>query len=870
MISKLPRSTEVFRESDLTRSPDGNTESKVALATFSVAHYVNHRTIRLNNETRGYVFAFIGDEQANPHFMRYSGLTGGCINAMQINNFIKSAIDGTPFIDRLRLYSQETNWSNAEVVARGCMTNFGEDGFLRPGFSYSDAIDYLHSKGIECMETNQETENILSLDWRAKFASSMIPRGMEFNEDFIRSLTEEIQGEIFKKFVNEVKKDKQIASVDRLEVAMTARKDVMSKSRSKLNHEQYWTTFLNGLGAVDESSMTRLKEFHGSVAKQIEQVITQIIDFAKESYLYNKRFSQELHNQPKAVDSIVDDFAVEAQNFANALALSAAFSAASVAFVLYDLRRDNRTNVAEIFGAVIAGLNILLSFGTMTNIGRYKIRNEEARILFFDKRFLSVKMAAFSAMENTSMKRVPGKDNPFLAELESKKQRFVQDVIYYNMEYPDEFLDDYSTLREQINQPSAVKHFQKLLSTYYIVDVYHINSYVQEDLVSLYISCDELLRMLTSDTVRTRHGDKASHLFDRIMEFSPRLEKSLQRGHIYWGFLKQRKICHWDIFIIFRYFWSLICCSTAGFTVPLSSIENETYGIIREARVVYDVHQGGNLKREIRDLEYLYWATRESDIASIIFVSATLGFFVSIIFLISRIIMAVGGPSTIVGSFTVEDFGVWATLASSVGAILAAFHFCRKFFILLGLWCTLGGKVRAAKDVIPRRALGRIKGVTFIQLLLTLARLAAALGASVALPWSAAQNTFPDYVGTDEAIPMWIALGAFAAAVGSTILFLLVEFVIRYNLSPQLGEYICEAFREEINSLYQVLAVPENSIQPKQVQQQETWDYVARDFLHTYRFDTVFAADRFGSILQYIQAGMKQHRSKKGKKRNSA
>lgn len=870
MISKLPRTTEVFREGDLTRSPDGNTESKVALATFPVAHYVNHRAIRLNNETRGYVFAFIGDEQSIPHFMRYSGLTGGCINAMQFNNFVKSAIDGTPFIDRLRSYSQETNWSNAEVVARGCMTNFGEDGFLRPGFSYADAIDYLHSKVIECVVTKQETDNILSQDWKAKFASSMIPRGMELNEDFIGALTEETQTAIFKKLVKEMKIDRGISSRDRLEVAMSARKDVMSKFRSKLNHERYWTEFFDGLGAVDESSMTRLKTFHGSVAMKTEQVVTQIIDFAKESYLYNKRYSQELHNQPKPVDSIVDDFSVEAQNFANALALSAAFSAASVAFVLYDIRRDSSSNVAAIFGAVIAGLNILLSFGTMANIGRYKIRNEEARILFFDHLFSGVKKAAFSAMDNISMKRVPRKENPFLSDLESKKQRFVQDVIYYNMADPDEFLDDYSTLREQVNQPAAIKHFQKLLSTYYIADVYQVNSYIQEDLVSLYKSCDELLTMLTSGTVRTRHGDKASHLFDRIMEFSPRLEKSLQRGHIYWGFLKQRKICHWDMFLIFRYLWSLICCSTSGFTMPLSSIENETYGIIREARIVYDSHQGIVLKREIRDLEYLYWATRESDIASIIFVSASLNFFVSIIFLISWIVSSVGGRSTVAGSITVEDVGIWATLASSVGAVLAAFHFFRKFFILLGLWRTLGGKVREAKDMIARRALGRIKGVTFIQLLLTFARLGAALGAAVALPWSAAQNSFPNKIGTDESIPLWIALGAFAAAVGSTIFFFLVEFVVRYNLSPQLGEYVCEAFREEINSLYQVLSVPENSIEPKQVQKQRTWEYVARDFLHTYRFDTVFAADRFGAILQYIQAGMKQCKSTKGRKRNSA
>jgi hypothetical protein len=39
-----------------------------------------------------------------------------------------------------------------------------------------------------------------------------------------------------------------------------------------------------------------------------------------------------------------------------------------------------------------------------------------------------------------------------------------------------------------------------------------------------------------------------------------------------------------------------------------------------------------------------------------------------------------------------------------------------------------------------------------------------------------------------------------------------------------------------------------------------SWEYTARMFLHQYRFDAVFAADRFGSILQYIQSGMEDYK----------
>ena len=325
VISRWPNTTEVFREGDLTRSPDGFSESKVAIATFPVAHYVNFRSVRLNDEYRGYIFAFIGDEQSTPHFMRYSGLTGAGINCMQLSNFIKGALDGTPFYDRVRLYSQETNWSNREVVARGTMTQFGQDAFLRPGFTYKHGIDYLYSKVVEWIETKQpplssSMPSILSEDWLTIFSASMIPRGMELNEDFVNAVLDEISGLIFNKFMEGIKGDKRLPSPERLEVALLARSESMSRQRHSDEHtkgEDYWSEFLRGLGAIDDESLKRLKTYHCQIATHLEKLVRQIVDWARQNHLYNLRVSQELWNQPKPVDSIVDDFAVEAQNFAN-------------------------------------------------------------------------------------------------------------------------------------------------------------------------------------------------------------------------------------------------------------------------------------------------------------------------------------------------------------------------------------------------------------------------------------------------------------------------------------------------------------------------------------------------------------------------
>jgi hypothetical protein len=69
-VVKLPPSIFVSRVSDCARAPDGYSESQVALATFPVAHFVSHRTLRINsfvNEEKdeGFVTAFVGDAQAS-------------------------------------------------------------------------------------------------------------------------------------------------------------------------------------------------------------------------------------------------------------------------------------------------------------------------------------------------------------------------------------------------------------------------------------------------------------------------------------------------------------------------------------------------------------------------------------------------------------------------------------------------------------------------------------------------------------------------------------------------------------------------------------------------------------------------------------
>jgi len=229
-------------------------------------------------------------------------------------------------------------------------------------------------------------------------------------------------------------------------------------------------------------------------------------------------------------------------------------------------------------------------------------------------------------------------------------------------------------------------------------------------------------------------------------------------------------------------------------------------------------------------------------------------FFASVIFTIARI-----------GSFEVViNVAFYATLASAYGASLAVFHLIKKTKILVNLQATLGQKAKNSTSSDSAENIRRVRGITWTQIFLTVLRILAALAAAIALPWAVYDRQIFLNSGkpmmsvslVDASPSLWIAFGAVSGAIGATTFFFIIEYVIRYNLDPNLGPYICESFRDDIEVMFKILSLPINDIDAKQVQDRETWEYVAREFLHKYRFDTVFAADRFGAIFQYIQSGM--------------
>lgn len=537
---------------------------------------------------------------------------------MSFNSFLGKAVEGVDFDTRFREYSEETNWSNGEVVQRGTGSNYGQDGFLRPGFPYREGIDYLHSKVIEYRETGQNVDDILSRDWKNKFAAALIPRGVEHNDVFTIALRNKWHDEVFKRFMEDIEKETFSDSAKE-----QIRAAGVSRSVGDLSIRDFWSV----IDTIAES-FDVLKEEHAFICKRVDMICDQLIEFAQGASSRDERVSSELKHQYKPVDSIVDDFAVEAQNFANSLVQSSAFGAGAIAINLLD------TTIGSVVAALVGALNIIIAFGTMTNISRYRNRNEEARLHFADNVLAEVEKSVFSLLPDEKKFEARLDANPYYRQLEKAATIMLDHMKYYDIANKDEFELEYNALKKARFSVAAVATFDSIVVKKFLPDTFHVNSYVQEQLVNIHRVCNEIMKF-----EKTAHygAEEAEKLYTNMIKFKPRLENSLQRGAIRWGFLKRRKFAHWDITICFRYFLGLFFRKNVVREVGCAPIQVETARLAYALQNISKMNGGGFFSREVIELNTAYWATRESEIASLVFVSAFFVFIASIIFTIGRI-----------------------------------------------------------------------------------------------------------------------------------------------------------------------------------------------------------------------------------------
>merc|ERR1712115_261461 len=185
-------------------------------------------------------------------------------------------------------------------------------------------------------------------------------------------------------------------------------------------------------------------------------------------------------------------------------------------------------------------------------------------------------------------------------------------------------------------------------------------------------------------------------------------------------------------------------------------------------------------------------------------------------------------------------------------------------------------------------AIGTMRWAAWFQIVLTLIRLGGTVASAIALPWVDWLSLMwfegpPRVVLGDDGdfrskfVPFFLAVAGVVGALISSIGFVMVEFLLRYNLDPKLGKVVYDSFFDEINALYNtelsglhqlhlggntrsdsrrlLTAKANNTLHHAEASiEAQAWEIAARRFVSSeyYRFDTVFASDRFGSIFQYI------------------
>jgi hypothetical protein len=690
--------------------------------------------------------------------MRYSGLTGACINVMSFNNMIGLALQGVPFEYRVQRYAFETNWSNGEVVQRGTGANYG-DGFLRPGFPYRELVNYLYARVSEHRDIGADMDAILTRDWKIKVAASIVPRGMETDGRFYEALLEELRVVLWQKYEDEVKREMGVKDLSP-EVA-----SIVSFNMDVIAEKTDSAMVSHGQGSV---------ETVGKLIKSVLLALRQTIDYSVELRADNARLPSELYNQSTPIDSIVDDFAVEAQNFANALTQSAALTSGTVALTLLEGR-------AGLIGSALLGAwNIGVSFNSMTNVSRYKNRNEEARRKLFDHKYNRVMKSVFSLMTRDQRNLFSGpKQNPFLVSLDHYAAIFVDLAKYYNMPAADvaSFENAYKDYQQSNRDQASTVSFMHLLVTVFIAGTFHESSYLQEALVNLYRELNDMLDLVREAPSNGLVG--AVDAYRQLLAFQPILEASIQRGPITAGFLRS---CAWHQTVIpVSMKFILSPCFGKAFT------SGKTLAVLNAVKSLRttDATVEKTLSRPIRDLTELYHATRESETSSMMILSAYITFILSVCFSIIRII-EISGPrvgymSTLDWIDTLLSIANWASLGTLLGAYIAVFHFYRKLKHLFGL----------VGHLLPRRSDPRIRTaitVTRTQEFITIIRFLSVLAASAAITFAIVLQTAS--LSVNREIAAYIALGAVGTAVASGLLFVFFEFFVRYNLEPRLGRAV--------------------------------------------------------------------------------
>lgn len=406
----------------------------------------------------------------------------------------------------------------------------------------------------------------------------------------------------------------------------------------------------------------------------------------------------------------------------------------------------------------------------MANVSRYRNRNEEARVIFFDEKLPRIMRGVFSLM-SAEQRRDVDIPNPFVADLDRRFVTFFQKARYYGLQPTafDEFRLEYQNLMSTLHSKRSVRHFIRRLLTHFVVDIFQTNPYLQDELVEMYKILNEMLHLMEQkESVGKVPG--AFELYQELLAFQPRLEGSLQRGTIRFGFLKSRPWHQWSLFVAIRYWLSGV-----GLWKTLST---ETRRVLRKLEAISKEGEEIFLRREVRDFQELYAAGRESETTSLLFSSATIVFYGSSVFTLFRLLSAFAPyneDDELEWEFiqVLLEISGYSTIFSILGATLATFNQWRKIVILGGLRRRLGRS----------RRIQLIRFLTIAQQLLSILRILIAFAGAVSLVWALYLEVSAPNAEDPRMAPLYIALAAVVVGLITVVFFFVIELAVGYGVS---------------------------------------------------------------------------------------
>jgi ASC-1-like (ASCH) protein len=753
--------------------------------------------------------------------MSHSELTECAINAMAFNNFIGGIREGVTLTARLRQYACEIDWSHGEAT-RAMANKFGDVAFLSGGFTYEKFIDYLFSRFEECSESSQDSSQLLSDDWKLLFSAALIPRGMELNSTFAAALRVRLHEAIFDKFVKEIRKNGLLRGNE--DVLLERKDETMNDFHCT---DTYWSKFIKGL-RIDQKTKDRIRSSYELTLVTLHKTCQEIMDFAAEGHIYNRRLPLVLQRPTMLIDSQVESFSFREQSFIHALNFAAAFGSGILVF------RLTNGKFADIVTVILGICNVLIAFATMTNISRYETHEEESGVVDVRELFSHLKKAVFSMMDSTAQNALSPAENPLLQSLEKCVRTFQRKARYHRVGETMEFNEAYEKLLANYLDVKKLASFRETIARELIADTFYINSHMQEALVDVYRTVDEIEFYLTHFKELEGYRLAAKEFLARLFVLEGRFEESLQQGQVWHRFLD-------SIICMFLY---KVCCWSPSFGSKSSTMERDAAYLVDELRQFSIRFKQQVFRRELQNSMIIHRTTRQRAMASLIFVLACLIFMASLIFTIVRFCFVRG----------LDHVAFLCAATSSAGALLAILYLIQQFHHVSKLLLILRGKGR---NVMMQqndhfRTLTRV--ICFRSFLIA-CRFCAALAAVVVLALSIALNSgFGQPI--PQTLPLWIAISSIITTFSATLLSCVDMYELQYQLAADLGPFICSLFRDEIRAIHKSMVMPpRNTVDVPQLQEREAWQYTARAFVLEWRFDTVLSVERLGQILQYIQSG---------------